>query len=302
MAFVTFTSGDAGSSPAKGIFFCMWCHNIDRCCTAMAAEEPGVSVSEELGRGAHGTVQKGRLLHCGDNIPSWALPPTNVAVKQWERSANGIWYGQQSIEVIDNLGDTLARLVKDDLVVPVMVLTRQPPSLIMPIGVLVKNSDWPHVVALVDAISRHPDHVVHLDVKAANMVWHNGIVKFIDHEALCVGGETASGLPSYAPWSWDRWTNVDDFKDTDDQYFSTYEDIITTLEQDRPSALATMIYGGLATAITMVTGDGDPDVNSAAVENLGWESATRLYARGKQLWDDSAPKVKADALGASRFL
>ena len=241
----------------------------------------GVTLETHIGHGSQGTVWLGRVEIEG---PEWMSG--NVAIKTWDHPDNGAAIALDSVRALKALpSDALLALVDDELVMPVALCEGCPPVVIMPIGTDISNRDWRHVLAAVKRLADSPTNIVHLDVKAKNMMWHNGAVKFIDHEALCVAGKRASGLPSYAPWVWRRWgpdINIPQTRDEnpeqyDDAYFTAYSSIQAEIGRDRDGGIATLLWGGLASALSMTTGVGDPVVTQRAVEQLQCPMAIRMW-------------------------
>jgi hypothetical protein len=270
----------------------------------------GLAVEDIIGAGATGTVRRGRITGGGliKTAPAWAA--ADIAVKTWDNPEDGAAVAACAVAAIKAIPTAhMAALIDADVVMPVAVVEGNAAAFIMPVGTPVSNRDWRHVLALVERIAGSGTDVAHMDVKAANTVWHNGVVKFVDHDALYAESSTQlPALPSYAPWIWRRWvpdmhvpaTRHLDPEAYDDAYYTAYDLIATTLSRDRDGVLALMYWGALATAITMTTGDGNPVVTAAAVHGLGCTMATRLWKHMVTHWGNSIIAAEVDRLGAGR--
>lgn len=270
----------------------------------------GITTTSLLGTGAQGTVRLGIIeKNATGDTASWSAGP--VAVKTWENKDDGAAVAAMSVGAIFALpGDALAALVADNIVMPLSVYTGVPAAIVMPVGVALSNRDWRHVIAVTDRLLQSGTNIVHMDVKAPNLMWHRGAVKFIDHEALCVAGVDVAGMPSYAPWDWRRWAaqttppppqrRSDDPAAYDDAYFTAYDKIEALLRRDSDGAAATMMWGALCTAVTMTTGHGNPALTREMVETLQCPAATRMYDAMVNRFGASAIGAAATELGAWR--
>jgi len=270
----------------------------------------GLAVEDIIGAGATGTVRRGRITggHLMETAPAWAA--ANIAVKTWDNPEDGAAVAMGAIAAIKAIPAAhMAALIDADAIVPFAVIEGNTAAVIMPVGTPVSNRDWRHVLALAERLAESDTAVVHMDVKAANTVWHNGAVKFVDHDALFATNSThPPALPSYAPWIWRRWVQDMDVPATrhldpeayDDAYYTAYDRISTTLSRDRDGAMAVMYWGALSTAITMTTGDGNPIITAAAVHGLGCPMATRIWERMNAHWETSTIAAEIDRLGAWR--
>ena len=259
---------------------------------------PGVIFDRELGSGAQGTVRTARVV--SDNVVgpiggTWAAGV--VAVKTWDDTDAGHETGRESILSMQSIpGALMALLVSGNMVMPFKCVSGPVPAVVMPVGVRLSNRDWRHVLALVENMTE-ATAVVHMDVKAANMMWHKGAVKFIDHEALCVAGRAVAGLPSYAPYAWQDWvpnhielpaTRAHNPEQFNLAYAAAYDRIIDTVRQDRSSGLALMLWGALCTAVTMTTQVGNPTLTPELIEELDCPLATRMYMTMNAHFESSA--------------
>ena len=272
------------------------------------ATPAGVTVTSVLGAGAQGTVRLGTVDPAVLGIlRGWSHGP--VAVKTWDREEDGAAVAEESIRSINALpGTVLSELVISNIVMPLSVHPARPAVIIMPVGVALCNRDWRHVIAATAGLLESGTNVVHMDVKAANLMWHDGTVKFIDHEALCVAGKRVAGMPSYSPWDWRCWEDLATFPSVrsqnpsayDNAYFSAYVKIEALLLKDCNGAVATMLWGALCTAVIMTTGIGDPRLSLELVSELDCPVASRMYTEMLALFGSSAIGAAATELGAWR--
>lgn len=270
----------------------------------------GIDAGEIIGVGAAGTVRRGRITDVAMKLDAPAWAKNDVAIKTWEDLGCGAAVAAAAVAAIKAVpAAAMLKLVCDNTIMPAAVVEGTARAVIMPLGVAVSNRDWRHVLAAVEKLADSPTRVVHMDVKAANLMWHNGHVKFVDHDALfSATGTQLPALPSYAPWIWRRWVPDMDVPATrnvnpeayDDAYYTAYDLISTALSRDRDGVLAVMYWGALATAITMTTGHGNPFVSAAAVSDLECPMATRLFQKFTMHWENSAIATETDKLGAKR--
>jgi hypothetical protein len=256
----------------------------------------GVTTTLVLGKGAQGTVRLGTV---AGQPGGWAAGP--VAVKTWDSADDGAAVAADALRTIAALpAAAIESLVAENIVMPLAVKPGQPAYILMPVGTPLANRDWQHVIAATSRMLQSACNVVHMDVKAANLMWHDGTVKFIDHEALCVAGGPVAGLPSYSPWDWDRWSPPPAGANKVDAYFTVYQQIESLLSGDADGPIAVMLWGALCTAITMTTGAGNPVLSKALVETLNCPTASSMYLQMMSRFRASAVGQAATKLNAWR--